>query len=138
MPPYDEIWAVYDKDDFPADRYHLAINVAAQNGIESGHSNQSFELWYVLHFAFLQAALHRDAYIRALHGYLGFRYRKNDVRAVDQIFLRGDVGLAIRRARELEVMHDGLTPAQSVPYTRVYELVNRLRTYMHLDEEANR
>ncbi len=44
LPNFDEVWAVYDKDDFPPERYHQAIKFAEENGIESAHSNQSFEL----------------------------------------------------------------------------------------------
>jgi len=133
LPNYDEVWAVYDKDDFPNAHYHEAIDLAQRNGIESGHSNQSFELWYVLHFQFLQTALHRDDYIHILNRELGFRYTKNSEAVVRHIQETGNVLRAIRWAEELEAVHEGQRPADSCPETRVYELVRRLRTYMNLD-----
>ncbi len=44
LPNYDEVWAIYDKDDFPNERYHEAISLCEEFNINSGHSNQSFEL----------------------------------------------------------------------------------------------
>ena len=136
LPPYDEVWAVYDKDDFPSAHYNEAIHLAAQNGIESGHSNQCFELWYVLHFQFLQNALHRDDYIRILTQKLGFKYTKNTETVVQHILQQGDEKQAIARAEQLEQMHEGQNEANSCPYTRVYELVKRLRAYMQPDETS--
>lgn len=134
LPNFDEIWAVYDKDDFSAERYHEAIKLAAENGVESAHSNQSFELWYVLHFQFLQTALHRSDYIKILSKELGFKYTKNDAKVVQFLFDNCDVQQAIQWAKKLEDMHTGTNPAYACPYTRVYELVGRLRKYFKLDD----
>lgn len=130
LPQYDEVWAVFDKDDFPASRYNEAISLASRNGIESGHSNQSFELWYVLHFQFLQSALHRNDYITTLTDQLGFKYTKNTSKVVDELFRIGNVKQAIKWARELESIHIDKTPSDSCPYTRVYVLVERLLQYI--------
>lgn len=134
MPNFDEVWAIYDKDDFPSARYHEAISLAKQKGIESGHSNQSFELWYVLHFQYLQSALHRSDYIKILSRELGFKYTKNDTKVVQFLFDNCDANKAIQWAKKLEEMHVGTNPAYACPHTRVYELVERLRKYFKLDE----
>ncbi|MBE1554150.1 RloB family protein [Sporosarcina limicola] len=57
---YENIWAVFDKDDFPQDDFDNAINKAGEMGMEVAWSNQCFELWYLLHFSYSQSALHRD------------------------------------------------------------------------------
>ena len=129
LPKYDEVWAVYDKDDFPADKYNSAVSLAKREHIESGHSNQSFELWYILHFQFLQNALHRSDYITKLSKILKFKYEKNDMNAVKALFEKGNVKQAINWAKALEAKHVGSTPANSCPYTRVYVLVERLLKY---------
>ena len=129
LPDYDEVWAIYDKDDFPATRYNSAIRLARRENIESGHSNQSFELWYILHFEFLQNALHRSDYITKLSKILQFKYEKNDLKAVKALFEKGNVRRAITWAKALEAMHVGSTPVNSCPYTRVYVLVERLLKY---------
>jgi RloB-like protein len=126
LPNYDEVWAVFDKDDFPSKNFDNAVKLAESKGIESGHSNQSFELWYILHFQFLQSALHRDIYIEKLTRILKSKYKKNDLEVVKSIFEKGKVNLAIARAKKLESMHLGVTPAKATPYTRIYLLVERL------------
>lgn len=128
-PDYDEVWAVFDKDDFPSHKYDNAVLLASDQGIEYGISNQSFELWYVLHFELLESALNRKDYISRLSNYLGFKYRKNDERVVKSLFEHGNVKRAIGWAKRLEKLHEGKTPSDSCPYTRVHILVERLLTY---------
>ncbi len=130
LPDYDEVWAVFDKDDFPAKRFNAAVQLAADNSIESGHSNQSFELWYVLHFQFLQTALHRKDYIKILSGILKTSYRKNDKSVIKILFDKGDVRQAIEWAKALESQSNGITPANACPTTRVHVLVERLLEYV--------
>ena len=48
--PYDSVWAVFDKDSFPDDKFNQAIKKAEANGIGCAWSNEAFELWYVYHF----------------------------------------------------------------------------------------
>ena len=130
LPQFDQVWAVYDKDDFPDKHYNDAIILAQKEGIESGHSNESFELWYILHFQFLQSALHRTSYITALSKILSIRYKKNSLDIAKQIHNKGDVNQAIAWAYNLEAMHADNNPSVSCPYTRVYVLVERLMAYI--------
>lgn len=133
LPNYDEVWAVYDKDDFPDERYHEAISLCQEFKINSGHSNQSFELWYVLHFEYLQSALHRNDYIKKLSKVLGYKYEKNNSDIVDFINSKGNVRQAIKWARKLDELHQDKTESNSCPSTKVYELVESLLDYF--DEE---
>lgn len=133
LPDYDEVWAVCDVDDFPAKRFNTAVSLAAQNNIESGHSNQFFQLWYVLHFQFLQNALHRKDYIATLSGILKFKHEKNDLNVMKVLFDKGNVRQAIEWARECEENSTGTTPADSCFTTRVYVLVERLLEYVKHD-----
>ncbi|MBS1601425.1 MAG: RloB domain-containing protein, partial [Bacteroidetes bacterium] len=128
-PPFDEVWAVFDKDDFPNARFDNAVSLANQSGIENGSSNQAFELWYVLHFQFLQTAIRREAYFAILTKLLGFRYEKNSSKVVEELFRKGSVRQAIKWAETLEKMHDGKTPSDSCPSTNIYKLVDRLLVY---------
>jgi hypothetical protein len=109
-PPFDEVWAVFDKDDFPNERFDNAASLAEQNGINNGSSNQAFELWYVLHFQFLQTAINRGDYFSILSKRLRFKYGKNDISVVEVLFEKGNVHQAIKWAQELEKMHKGKTP----------------------------
>lgn len=134
LPPYDEVWAVFDKDDFPKDRYDNAVQLAKDNGIEPGESNQSFELWYVLHFQLLESALHRTDYFKILSDLLGFKYEKNNEEVVKALFSKGNVKQAIKWANRLDEIHTGKTPSESCPFTRVYKLVDNLLVYFKYDE----
>ena len=130
LPPFDEAWAVYDKDDFSPQRYHTAQQLAIQHSIESGHSNEAFELWYILHFEYLDTAVKRDHYFTLLSDIMGFAYGKNDMNAVRHIFEKGNIHNAIRRAKKLEKMHNDPHHSSACPYTRVYQLVERLLNYV--------
>ncbi len=48
---YDRVWAVFDKDDFPAEDFNAAIVMGQNNGIEVAWNNEAFELWYLYHFS---------------------------------------------------------------------------------------
>jgi hypothetical protein len=132
-PNFDEVWAVFDKDDFPSVRFNKAVQLATQNKIKSGHSNQSFELWYVLHFQFLQTALHRRDYITILSRNLGFKYKKNDLTVVEYLFTNCNIPQAIKWAKQLSKSQVGLTPSKSCPSTQVYKLVKQLLSYTQHD-----
>lgn len=132
-PGYDQVWAVFDKDDFPSIRFNRAIQLAEKNKISSAHSNQSFELWYVLHFQYLQTSLHRSDYIDLLSRDLGFKYEKNDPKVVEFLFSKCDIKRAIKWAKKLELLHSGLSPSKSCPLTHVYKLVEELRKYVKHD-----
>jgi hypothetical protein len=129
-PKYDEVWAVYDKDDFPEQNFNNAMAMAQENNIYSAHSNQSFELWYVLHFQLLENALQRDDYIKILTRELGFKYEKKGIEIMPILFNNQRMEQAIRWAKKLDENAVGLTPSQSCPTTKVYKLVENLMEYI--------
>jgi hypothetical protein len=128
-PNFDEVWAVFDKDDFPNVRFNSAVRMAEEHGIESGHSNQAFELWYVLHFNYLDTAINRQDYFRILSEILKIKYKKNNKDIVARLFEGGDIKHAIECAKKLETMHKGKTPSNSHPSTRIHVLVEKLLAY---------
>ncbi len=135
-PAFDEVWAVFDKDDFPARQFNRAVQLAKNNGIESGHTNQAFELWYVLHFQFLHTALNRNDYFKILSKILGGKYKKNDPKTPQVIFEKGDVLKAIKWCYQLELKHEATTPANACPSTRLHILVERLLKYSEMKVPA--
>lgn len=130
IPDYDEVWAVFDKDDFPAKNYKAAIELARKEGIESGHSNECFELWYVLHFADLEAAVGRKVYTERLSNVLKVNYEKSDANMASVIHKNGDVNRAIARGYLLEQLHADRAAVDACPYTRIYILAERLMAYI--------
>lgn len=64
---YKHVWIVYDTDDFPADHINQTAELCALESSEETiyhaiWSNQCVELWFLLHFSFMQSDLHRTSY----------------------------------------------------------------------------
>ena len=47
---YDQVWCVFDKDDWDDDRFNDLIEEANKEGLQVAYSNQAFELWYLAPF----------------------------------------------------------------------------------------
>lgn len=69
----DQIWCVFDKDDFSADRFNSAIKRTETNSqnnpdlqCHAAWSNQCIEFRFLLHFCFYTNNNHRSDYIRFL------------------------------------------------------------------------
>lgn len=45
----DEVWAVFDRDDYPS--FNEAVRYCKGNGVQVARSNPCFELWLILHDA---------------------------------------------------------------------------------------
>lgn len=82
----DSVWVVFDKDDFPARNFNAAIKTATTNNIKCAWSNEAFELWYILHFQYMNTSLSRKDYqqyieteinSKANKGKNTFSYKKN-------------------------------------------------------------
>ena len=91
--PYDRVWAVFDKDGFPAKNFNTAIAKANQNHIECAWSNEAFELWYLYHFHNRITGMTRDKYAAAITKAVNasplykkktpYQYAKNDKSSFD-------------------------------------------------------
>jgi len=130
LPQFDEVWAVFDKDDFPDENFNNAIEKADSERIESAYSNEAFELWYVLHFQYLDTAISRKQYITTLKSILG-NYEKNDSEMYDILQQHPDSSeaRAIKWAEKLYEQRANTTPAKDKPVTRVYKLVETLNNF---------
>lgn len=132
LPNFDEVWAIFDRDDFPPERINESIALANRENVEVGFSNQAFELWYVLHFQYLDADLHRSQYFEILSRELKMRYEKNSKKIVRLINEKGDANLAIERAERLCEAFDHIYDHKNAPLTTVYKLVQKLISYCNL------
>ena len=121
----------YYVDDF--DDFNDAIKKAHKLGFQSAWTNEAFELWYYLHFEYLDTAISREAYIDKLQdafrkkmGDEGFKYRKGnpDIYCLLQQYGRED--LAKRFAKQLRALHTGTNYAMHKPCTMVDKLVEEL------------
>lgn len=136
---YQNIWVVFDKDDF--EDFNQAIKDGIDKGYKIGWSNQSFEYWLYLHFNFSDLALNRDAWNKKLDEifkkfHLGDgTYKKNYDNIYDIVNSFDGVNNAINNAkRRMSSFKDGIDkPSEYAPGTMVYKLVEELKVY--LDEE---
>lgn len=126
---FENIWAVFDKDDVPESYFDNSIQSAIGKGWNVGWTNDSFELWYLLHFEYLQSAITRKQYKEKLKHYLqkeGLEgYEKNDPQVFNILYARRD--RAIKNAYKLEKLFGGhLPPSKRNPCTNIHYLVEEL------------
>lgn len=137
---YKHVWIIYDTDDFPADHINKAAERCMQESTEETTyhaiwSNQCIELWFLLHFSFLQSDLHRSSYWPKLTELLSFQgfgsYEKNRTDMFK--ILAPYLDTAIVNAEKLEKINTGKLPSDSAPGTMVHVLVKKLRPYLKMD-----
>jgi len=134
---YKHVWLVFDKDDFPAEQFDRTVELCdscstSETTYHAAWSNQCIELWFLLHFSFIQADLHRSEYWPKLSDCLakisGKKYKKNRPDMYE--ILRPYLDRAIRNAIMLEEQNRGKSPSQSAPGTLVHRLFEMLRPYL--------
>ena len=128
---FDRARVVFDKDDF--DDFNDAIKKANKLGFHSAWTNEAFELWYYLHFEYLDTGIGRADYIKKLEeafkeklGDSHFEYKKGnpDIYSLLQQYGRED--LAKRFAQQLRGLYTGTDYAAHKPCTMVDKLVEEL------------
>ena len=124
----DECWVVFDKDDFISG-FDNAITRAKAKNIKVAYSNESFELWYLLHFSFLNSALHRTVFCSKLDKIMkkinGKSYEKN----CDNMYchIKHLENKAIKHAEKLLQIHKHeKSYIKKNPSTTVHLLIERL------------
>ena len=134
---YKHVWIVYDTDDFPADHINKTAELCVSESTEETTyhaiwSNQCIELWFLLHFSFMQSDLHRSSYWPKLTEILSAQglgtYEKN--RADMYQILFPYMNAAIANAEKLDKINDGKLPSASAPGTKVHVLVKKLKPYL--------
>lgn len=125
-----EAWAVFDKDSFPNQDFDNAIHRGIAIDVNCAYSNEAFELWYILHFAFHQNATSRNDYKGLLTNYLKRKYQKNDSNMYYLLLKMGNQVNAIKFAKKLQEIHSSNTPSNSNPCTTVFRLVEELNKFI--------
>lgn len=134
---FKHVWVVYDTDDFPADHVNrTAMLCDSESTNETSYhaiwSNQCIELWFLLHFSYMQSDIHRSSYWPKLSEQLEQRgygeYKKNRVDMYQLLFPFIDT--AVANAEKLERENKNKSPASSAPGTMVHKLIKKLRPYL--------
>lgn len=129
----DEVWAVFDRDSFPAAHFNNAIGRGNSLNVQCAWTNEAFELWFLLHFQNFEHAMRRTDYQRLLEREITQRiekpytYQKNSESMFALLQQHGSIEQAIQRAKMLESQFTDRTDyANHNPCTRVYALVEKL------------
>jgi hypothetical protein len=132
---FSDVWVVFDKDDNID--FDDAIKLAKDEGLNVAWSNESFELWLLLHFQDLNSPLTRNYYESKLDShfkrlnYNNGKYEKN----IKNIFevIKDNTLKAIERSEKLLNEHkcNRINICSKMnPATNVQELVNILLPYI--------
>ena len=141
---YDRVWAVFDKDDFPAKDFNEAIALGDKNGIEVAWSNEAFELWYLYHFQNVATGVPRKDYEEKISAAVNaspkfklkkkYKYVKKDSNNYEIMTTYGSMESALRYAEAKHLEYTDTRYANQNPCTTVYRLVRQL---LGRDEKLN-
>ena len=131
------VWVVYDKDDFPAEHFNLTAELCENHSYEGRKyhaiwSNQCIELWFLLHFDYMQSDISRGEYFPKLNQRLrqlqkgDYKKNRNDMFEI----LRPQMDTAIANAKRLYNEKQELTPTEATPCTTVFQLIETLLPYI--------
>jgi len=130
---YDQFWVVFDRDEGnnSAEQIRGAFKLAEKNGFQVAFSNQAFELWFLLHFQTVQAAMTATRLEKKLDKLLprqrgGQKYSKTDPTHYETLLPKQTV--ALRRAEQLTPPATKLETTN--PSTTVHHLVAELNKYL--------
>lgn len=131
-----QIWIVFDLDiDYEkgknvAEDFNNAISLAGKYNLKVAYSNDSFELWFILHFITLQAKWTRKQYYEFLSEKFEINYEKEgkskDFAATLYSKLKKSQDYAFKNAQRLYKANSSLPPSQQNPCTTVFQLVEEL------------
>jgi hypothetical protein len=126
---YDQVWLVFDRDSWESQDIAFAIAQCQKHNYHYAYSNQCFELWYILHFEYLNTAIPRSDYIKKLTQKLGYNYKKNSTIIYDELL--SYQATAIKNAERLLKSYRSLDPVNNDPSTTVHHLVQELNKHSH-------
>lgn len=141
---YNQIWCVFDKDDFSDFDFNEAIRKAEANNMKVAFSNQAFEYWIILHFQDHQGGqIHRNYYDEIINRHLSsfnLSYDGKDSKIItEEIFellqsipknrKRSRQKNAIIRAKRIYEEKKNESPAKTESNTSVYKLIEQLEKY---------
>ena len=131
--PYVQTYCVIDRDEHPVNRYRKAFTEAQKhNDLRVIWANEAFELWYLLHFIYNDAAIERHDLIRKLSKHLPESYDKADDKISDKLAARK--ATAHHNACRLEKANSGEKfPAMVNPSTNIHHLIKVLEQLADLN-----
>jgi len=126
---FDRCWLVFDKDDF--NDFNTAITEAEDAGFDVAWSNESFELWYLLHFRYQNTPIARDRCTKDLEREVkkrkpDFKYGKGSSPMHSILAEHGDQGQAMKNAESLRNTYQDTNYSNHNPCTHVDRLIKEI------------
>lgn len=133
-----QLWVVFDYDwrgdEHECQDFINALQIAESSDVKCAFSNDSFELWLLLHFQTLNAKTHRSVLSEKLTAHLGVNYtvegKKKDFTKKLYKLLKPLQESAIRNAEQLVISHGELSSRSENPLTHVHKLVEQLNRFI--------
>lgn len=124
-----EVWIVFDKDHFAIEE---AIKLAEDNDIRVAWSNESFELWFLLHFNYRSTAIGRAECLKVVKDEfkkkLKIDYAKNNKDSYKKLKSKMNIAVANSKRLYQEMKRDRISPTNANPCTTVFQLVEVLKS----------
>ncbi len=130
---YEKKWIIIDRDSFSNDDFRGAIEDARKKSICVAFSNESYELWILLHFEQVSAHKGREYLRHRLNQIFRDKFKKEYSKASRDIYnlIIGQQQNAISNARQLVERHlrdYGKIDVEINPITMIYQLVECLNS----------
>lgn len=126
---YGKTFVVFDKDDFTKSAFNNAINMCIKQGYISLWSNECIELWFLLHFDYLDTAITRKEYFEKISKKFKKEYKKND----DIFLLLGQfnrIPKAYKYSKTLDENSNYKAQfADKKPCTMIYKIIDEIEEY---------
>lgn len=137
-----QVWCVfdmdisYDKKDSLISDFENAIKLAHKNGINVAYSNDSFELWFVLHDKLIESQVTRKEFYEHLTEKWSFNYEKygKELAFSKTTYskLIASQHVALKNAENIFNVKKYLTHSNRNPCTLVFKLVNELNKCLRI------
>lgn len=132
---YDQVWCVFDRDDFTQENYNNAFKYAEAKNINIAYSNECFELWYLLHFNYYNVSMKRDVIFEKLEKVMkdiyNLNYQKNSKNMFEILKEKQDIAIRNAEKLEKEIKKKYAWDIKNYnPSTSVHHLVKELNKYL--------
>lgn len=132
-----QLWVVFDYDwcgeENECRDFMNALKVAEASDVKCAFSNDSFELWILLHFQSLSATTHRSVLCEKISAHLDVNYliEGKKIEFAKQLYklLKPLQNAAIHNAQKLDVNQNELSLCNQNPITHVHKLVEQLNRF---------
>ncbi len=128
---FDEVWCVFDIDDFTDFDIENTNKLALKNNINLAYSNECFELWFLLHFNYYQNSMTREDLVKKLKNIykdkFGVDYLKSSENNFDYLFNRLNTAIFNSEKLLAKFKNENIYNIISMnPSTTVHKLVKKL------------